>query len=237
MRSAPCAGQPATLALFVGCFCIILSMYGGGFATIPAYLADMFGTQMVGAIHGRLLTAWSTAGVLRAGAGELPARVPACQHGVPNEQLPTTRPCTSWPACWSLGFVCNLLVRPVAAEMVHDRRRSWPRNASWRTMRRSRTRRAQQRCGSVRGRKQARPGLRLLAAGRCSAGVGRVEYAGQDAGFVPLVLDCSGAGVTRCGRASTAGDAGRAGRVAGRAFAPASSCLLVEPLREGARLT
>lgn len=43
---------------------IIFSMYGGGFATIPAYLADMFGTMHVGGIHGRLLTAWSTAGVL-----------------------------------------------------------------------------------------------------------------------------------------------------------------------------
>jgi MFS family permease len=53
-----------SLALFVGAFCIIASMYGGGFATIPAYLADMFGTQFVGAIHGRLLTAWSTAGIL-----------------------------------------------------------------------------------------------------------------------------------------------------------------------------
>ena len=45
-------------------FCVILSMYGGGFATVPAYLADIFGTQMVGAIHGRLLTAWSIAGIL-----------------------------------------------------------------------------------------------------------------------------------------------------------------------------
>ncbi|MGE0025442.1 MAG: OFA family MFS transporter, partial [Hyphomicrobium sp.] len=52
------------LALFVTCFCIIASMYGGGFATIPAYLADIFGTQFVGAIHGRLLTAWSTAGIV-----------------------------------------------------------------------------------------------------------------------------------------------------------------------------
>ncbi len=52
------------LALFVGSFCIIASMYGGGFATIPAYLADIFGTQFVGAIHGRLLTAWSTAGIV-----------------------------------------------------------------------------------------------------------------------------------------------------------------------------
>jgi hypothetical protein len=48
----------------VASLCIILSMYGGGFATVPAYLADMFGTRMVGAIHGRLLTAWATAGVL-----------------------------------------------------------------------------------------------------------------------------------------------------------------------------
>jgi MFS family permease len=53
-----------SLALFVASFCVISSMYGGGFATIPAYLADMFGTQFVGAIHGRLLTAWSTAGIL-----------------------------------------------------------------------------------------------------------------------------------------------------------------------------
>jgi hypothetical protein len=53
-----------SLALFVASFCVIASMYGGGFATIPAYLADMFGTQFVGAIHGRLLTAWSTAGIL-----------------------------------------------------------------------------------------------------------------------------------------------------------------------------
>jgi len=57
----PIAGNKA---LFVLAFGIILSMYGGGFATIPAYLADVFGTQFVGAIHGRLLTAWSTAGIV-----------------------------------------------------------------------------------------------------------------------------------------------------------------------------
>ena len=62
--SAPWAGHAGNMALFVGFFCVILTMYGGGFATIPAYLADMFGTQMVGAIHGRLLTAWSTAGII-----------------------------------------------------------------------------------------------------------------------------------------------------------------------------
>ncbi|WP_126976786.1 OFA family MFS transporter [Frigidibacter oleivorans] len=62
--SAPTFAQMGNQLLFVAAFCIILSMYGGGFATIPAYLADIFGTQFVGAIHGRLLTAWATAGIL-----------------------------------------------------------------------------------------------------------------------------------------------------------------------------
>lgn len=61
---APWAARSSNQALFVSFFCIILSMYGGGFATIPAYLADLFGTRFVGAIHGRLLTAWSTAGIV-----------------------------------------------------------------------------------------------------------------------------------------------------------------------------
>ena len=52
------------LALFILSFLIIISMYGGGFATVPAYLKDMFGTRYVGAIHGWLITAWSVAGVL-----------------------------------------------------------------------------------------------------------------------------------------------------------------------------
>jgi MFS family permease len=62
--AAPWAANQGSQALFVLFFCIILSMYGGGFATVPAYLADIFGTQFVGAIHGRLLTAWSTAGIV-----------------------------------------------------------------------------------------------------------------------------------------------------------------------------
>jgi MFS family permease len=60
----PLSGQLGSVVLFVGCFCVILTMYGGGFATIPAYLADVFGTKYVGAVHGRLLTAWSVAGIL-----------------------------------------------------------------------------------------------------------------------------------------------------------------------------
>jgi MFS family permease len=62
--AVPWAAHSGSKALFVGLFCIIVSMYGGGFATIPAYLADLFGTQFVSAIHGRLLTAWSTAGII-----------------------------------------------------------------------------------------------------------------------------------------------------------------------------
>lgn len=60
----PATGRAGAVALFVAGYIVILSMYGGGFATIPAYLRDMFGSIQVGAIHGRLLTAWSVAGVL-----------------------------------------------------------------------------------------------------------------------------------------------------------------------------
>ena len=59
----PVAGRLGGVPLFVACLAVILSMYGGGFATIPAYLSDLFGTRQVGAIHGRLLTAWSAAGI------------------------------------------------------------------------------------------------------------------------------------------------------------------------------
>ncbi len=62
--AAPQAARIGSIPLFVLCACVILSMYGGGFATAPAYLADIFGTLYVGAIHGLLLTAWSTAGIV-----------------------------------------------------------------------------------------------------------------------------------------------------------------------------
>jgi MFS family permease len=108
---APTAGRTGNVALFVGIFCLILTMYGGGFATIPAYLADLFGTQMVGAIHGRLLTAWSVAGILG------PVLVNyindfQIKAGVPKSQAYDT---TMYVLAGLLvgGFVCNLLVRPV----------------------------------------------------------------------------------------------------------------------------
>jgi len=109
--SAPSFGHSGSVALFVGAFCIVLSMYGGGFATVPAYLADMFGTQFVGAIHGRLLTAWSTAGVI----GPLLVnyiRDVQIEGGAPKAQAYDT---TMYLLCGLLliGFIANLLVRPV----------------------------------------------------------------------------------------------------------------------------
>ena len=110
--SIPWTAASGSLALFVLFFGIILSMYGGGFATIPAYLADLFGTKMVGAIHGRLLTAWSTAGVLGpVVVGYI--RQYQLDHGVPRAQVYST---TMYVLAGFLvlGFICNLLIRPVA---------------------------------------------------------------------------------------------------------------------------
>ena len=86
-------------------FCIILSMYGGGFATVPAYLADMFGTQFVGAIHGRLLTAWSTAGIIGPVVVNY-LREFQLAAGVPRDHLYN---CTMYILCGMLiaGLICN----------------------------------------------------------------------------------------------------------------------------------
>jgi MFS family permease len=110
--SAPWSGHLGHIALFVGAFCVILSMYGGGFATVPAYLADMFGTQMVGAIHGRLLTAWSAAGIFGPVIVNY-MREYQLEHGVPRAQVYDT---TAYILCGLLviGFICNFLVKPVA---------------------------------------------------------------------------------------------------------------------------
>ena len=97
--------------MFVLAFGIILSMYGGGFATMPAYLADMFGTQFVGAIHGRLLTAWSTAGIIGPVVVNY-IREAQLAAGVPRDHLYDF---TMYILCGMLviGLICNLLVKPV----------------------------------------------------------------------------------------------------------------------------
>jgi MFS family permease len=110
--AAPWAGNAGHVALFVAICCIILTMYGGGFATIPAYLSDLFGTQHVGAIHGRLLTAWSVAGVLGPVVVNY-IREYQIDHGVPVNQAYNI---TLYVLAALLlgGLLCNLLVRKVA---------------------------------------------------------------------------------------------------------------------------
>jgi len=109
--TAPFAGRTGSVTLFVIIFCIILTMYGGGFATIPAYLADIFGTQYVGAIHGRLLTAWSTAGVLGPVLVNY-IREYQIDRGVPNAQAYNV---TMYVLAGLLviGLISNLMVKPV----------------------------------------------------------------------------------------------------------------------------
>ena len=109
---APLAGKLGNVAFFVTLFCVILTMYGGGFATIPAYLADIFGTQFVGAIHGRLLTAWSTAGVLGPVIVNY-IREFQITHGVPPAQAYNTILYILAGLLMS-GFFFNLAMRPVA---------------------------------------------------------------------------------------------------------------------------
>jgi MFS family permease len=123
---APFAGRVGSVALFVVLFCVILTMYGGGFATIPAYLADIFGTQFVGAIHGRLLTAWSAAGILGPVLVNY-IREYQIDHGVPAAQAYNV---TMYVLVGLLvvGFFCNLAIHPVAdhwymsdGELEHER--------------------------------------------------------------------------------------------------------------------
>ena len=111
--AAPTLAEMGSKALFVLAFGIILSMYGGGFATIPAYLADIFGTQFVGAIHGRLLTAWATAGIVG----------PVVVNYIREAQIAAG--VAPGPALYSgtmyilagmlaLGLVANAFIRPLA---------------------------------------------------------------------------------------------------------------------------
>jgi MFS family permease len=117
--AAPWAAHTGNRVLFVSICCVILSMYGGGFATVPAYLADVFGTQFVGAIHGRLLTAWSTAGVLG------PVLVSYISQrtlasGVARE-FAYDQTLYVMAALLVVGFVANLLVRPLAPRWFMSR--------------------------------------------------------------------------------------------------------------------
>ena len=108
---APWAANHGAQALFVLAMCVILSMYGGGFATVPAYLADIFGTQFVGAIHGRLLTAWSTAGIVGPVVVNY-IRQAQVDAGIGGAKL-YDGTLYILAGMLALGFVANLLIRPL----------------------------------------------------------------------------------------------------------------------------
>jgi MFS family permease len=107
------AGHSAT-AVFVLLAGVIISFYGGGFATVPAYLRDLFGTYQVGAIHGRLLTAWSAAGI----AGPLIINGFLDAQGKPGQLVYSDyRPALfTMIGVLAIGFIANLLIRPVASK-------------------------------------------------------------------------------------------------------------------------
>jgi MFS family permease len=107
----PVAGHLGSVGIFVLLAALLLTLYGGGFATIPAYLADLFGTGNVGAIHGRLLTAWSCAGI----AGPLLVnllRESRLAAGVPAARAYDLT-LILMAGLLAAGFCCNLAVRPV----------------------------------------------------------------------------------------------------------------------------
>jgi MFS family permease len=112
--TVPSIARSGSVALYAAAFAVILSMYGGGFAAIPAYLADIFGAGNVGAIHGRLLTAWSAAGFI---GPEIVNDVREHQlaAGVPKAQV-YDQAMYLLAGLLLAGLVCNLLVRRLSPE-------------------------------------------------------------------------------------------------------------------------
>jgi MFS family permease len=115
------------VVLFVACFCIILTMYGGGFSTIPAYLADIFGAKYVSAVHGRLLTAWSVAGILGPVLVNY-IREFQIQSGVPKEQAYNVT-MYIMAGLLVIAFFANLAVKPVAERHIESKARADERPA------------------------------------------------------------------------------------------------------------
>jgi MFS family permease len=118
-----------SVVLFVSIAVVLLSMYGGGFATIPAYLRDLFGTHHVSAIHGRLLTAWSVAGVLGPVLVNY-MREYQIAHGADKASAYQTV-MHMMAGLLVIGFIANLLVQPVAQKYWMAERTETPRAPSW----------------------------------------------------------------------------------------------------------
>jgi MFS family permease len=107
----PQTGSMGSVALFVLCFVVIISMYGGGFSTVPAYLKDMFGTRYVGAIHGMLLTAWSAAGIFGPVLVNY-IRQYQVDRGVPKAEA-YNETMYIMAGLLVIGFICNACVKAV----------------------------------------------------------------------------------------------------------------------------
>jgi len=107
----PRSGEVGSLSMFILCILVIISMYGGGFATVPAYLKDMFGTRYVGAIHGMLITAWSAAGIFGPVLVNY-IREFQIDHGVPKAQAYNVT-MYIMAGLLVIGFCCNLAIRAV----------------------------------------------------------------------------------------------------------------------------
>jgi MFS family permease len=109
--SVPYTQGQGNVTLFVIVTCLILTMYGGGFATIPAYLRDLFGSYQVGAIHGRLITAWSMAAIIG------PQLVDRLSKAQKDSGTPAALAYNSifylMIGLLVVGLIANLLVRPV----------------------------------------------------------------------------------------------------------------------------
>lgn len=110
----PTFGNMGSVVLFVVGFAVIMSMYGGGFATIPAYLRDLFGTLEVGAIHGRLLLAWSLAAILGPFLVNYIREVQISSGVLAAQAYSVTMYIMA--GLLLVGLVANLLVRPVNAK-------------------------------------------------------------------------------------------------------------------------
>jgi MFS family permease len=109
----PSTARAGSVAGFVICYCIIISMYGGGFSTIPAYLKDVFGVRYVGAIHGRILTAWSAAGIFGPVLVNY-IRQYQIDHGVAKADAYTVT-MYIMAGLLFIGLLCNLAVKAVNA--------------------------------------------------------------------------------------------------------------------------
>jgi MFS family permease len=109
--TVPYTGSIGSVVGFVCCFLVIISMYGGGFATVPAYLRDMFGTRYVGAIHGLLITAWSMAGIFGPVLVNY-IREYNITHGVPKAQAYNVT-MYIMGGLFIIGFIANFMIKAV----------------------------------------------------------------------------------------------------------------------------